>query len=741
MSSRMCNQCGCTDIDIDSTRGDAVCTGCGSVLEDQIIVSEVQFQENSGGGSSLIGQFVSSEGPGKSFSIGGSFPHGMQKESRTVTLQNGKKRIQQLASQMNLNQHCIDTAFNFFKMAVSKRMTRGRKTSNVIAACLYLVCRSERTPHMLLDFSDALQVNVYSLGRTYLHLSRELCINLPDIDPALYISRFAHNLEFGEKTHEVSMTAMRLVQRMKRDWMSTGRRPSGLCGAALLVAARIHDFSRSIKEIIKVVKVCQSTLRKRLVEFEETPSSQLTIEEFQTIDLEQEADPPSFTEGKRRAKKIQEQSKLPEYASEVSKLQEEIEQTLLNQKPRGIWAHYAKMADDCGSVDSEASRLSDLTESEESINEAKRNSSLDSLSDLSTGKNEIIKSESPQEPKTENSTQEVFDSGGPKLENSTQEVFDSGGTKNSETDDLQSDDLVETSKLTADTIGNELVIGSDLNVLDDKNVKEVTGALGVPAIGTEMETLVSDCMKEGSENSRDSVVDEELDLTGIDDAEINKYLLADKEVLLKTRIWMAENAEFLEEMRLKEEKKAKEAEEEAKKPPEKRKKYTKRKRKAPMQEAATAQEAIQKIMQEKKISCKINYDVLNDLNVKSTLTTNSPVKGENSVLGSAQDNSALISRFRKPSVSLDFRPAETKPVVKKAKKADLAPPPMLPQMDEKSKVDVVVESGPVQYDQKDDVYDEEEAEDYFEEEEHHLSAARLFGNTGVEVEEYDYDMD
>ena len=40
------------------------------------------------------------------------------------------------------------------------------------------------------------------------------------------------------------------------------------------------------------------------MEFEETPSSQLTIEEFQTIDLEQEADPPSFTEGKRRAKKV-----------------------------------------------------------------------------------------------------------------------------------------------------------------------------------------------------------------------------------------------------------------------------------------------------------------------------------------------------------------------------------------------------------------------------------------------------
>lgn len=50
-------------------------------------------------------------------------------------------------------------------------------------------------------------------------------------DPCLYIPRFAHKLELGDKTHEVSMTAMRLVQRMKRDWMHTGRRPSGLCGA------------------------------------------------------------------------------------------------------------------------------------------------------------------------------------------------------------------------------------------------------------------------------------------------------------------------------------------------------------------------------------------------------------------------------------------------------------------------------------------------------------------------------
>jgi len=61
-STLVCPHCGGTDVDKDPARGDAVCTGCGSVLEDTIIVSEVQFAEGAGGASSVIGQFISSEG-------------------------------------------------------------------------------------------------------------------------------------------------------------------------------------------------------------------------------------------------------------------------------------------------------------------------------------------------------------------------------------------------------------------------------------------------------------------------------------------------------------------------------------------------------------------------------------------------------------------------------------------------------------------------------------------------------
>jgi transcription factor IIIB subunit 2 len=52
---------------------------------------------------------------------------------------------------------------------------------------------------------------------------------------------------------------------MKQDWIQTGRRPAGICGACLLIAARMHGFRRTQKDILKVVNVCDVTLRKRYV--------------------------------------------------------------------------------------------------------------------------------------------------------------------------------------------------------------------------------------------------------------------------------------------------------------------------------------------------------------------------------------------------------------------------------------------------------------------------------------------
>ncbi|XP_006820568.1 transcription factor IIIB 90 kDa subunit-like [Saccoglossus kowalevskii] len=702
MSKRVCPNCGGSDIDVDQARGNAVCVACGSVLEDNIIVSEVNFAENSLGGTSVIGQYVSAEG-GKSHSLGSSFHHGFGKESRAVTLLNGKRKIQSLGAQLKLNQHCIDTAYNFFKMAVSKRLTRGRKTSHVVSACLYLVCRTEGTPHMLLDFSDILQVNVYVLGKTYLKLSTELHINVPAIDPCLYIPRFAHKLEFGDKTHDVSMTALRLVSRMKRDWMHTGRRPSGLCGAALLVSARLHDFNRTQKEIIRVVKVCDATLRKRLTEFEETPSSRLTIDEFQKIDLEEEQDPPAFTNARRKAKKAQfgEACKLPELEGEISCVQEEIEKALHKK--------HSKNPNLCEGSLSQSDDSQDVQETSQFVEEEILQQVEEETEILQDAKEEAVaESAVMQEP-----------------------------VKDCHVDDDVDDDVGIDNHCT--NRNNEEL---DTLLLSEASWEGAYSGPRPSAVSLGLTQTIEECMQVPEEESVPED-DGELDLTGIDDSELEKFILSDNEVELKTEIWMKENAEYLKQQKEKEEKEQRDRELGISKPESKKKrKYKKR---VPFQ-ANTAGEAIEKMLQEKKISSKINYDVLRDLNRESDCqgSSKSPPKQESipeSTMLSPSPSPIATTKSRMSSGTMKrIQPNVNKRKTDQSQVTSSKMARLETNFPESLKNEdaVVVESGPVTFDNS---HLEDEDADYYEEEEGEpVSALQLMGHSGLDSY-HDYDMD
>jgi hypothetical protein len=165
---------------------------------------------------------------------------------------------------------------------------------HIVATVLYIICRQEKSPHLLIDFSDALQVNVYTIGKTFLQLSRILSLKMPVVDPCLYIHRFVTRLDLGEKMGNVSTTALRIVTRMKKDWINTGRRPDGVCSAAILIACRSYGISKSIGEIAGLFRITEATLKKRLNDFKNTPSSHLTVEQFHQHDFNFELDPPTY---------------------------------------------------------------------------------------------------------------------------------------------------------------------------------------------------------------------------------------------------------------------------------------------------------------------------------------------------------------------------------------------------------------------------------------------------------------
>lgn len=288
-----CPSCSSTNIEHHAPSGATICMECGVVVEESAIVSSVEFVEGAGGASSMVGQFVSAT----SRKAHSSFRrYGASRDSQEITLANGRRRIQELASRLRLASHFVDAAHRVFTIAVHQSLVQGRRTVHVTAACLYIACRQEKSQHMLIDFSDAVQVNVYTLGHCFLKLRRFLGLKLDVIDPALYVYRFAAHLDLGDNANVVSMTALRLVARMKRDWIVVGRRPTGICAAALLIAARAHGIEHV--DVTRVLNVCGMTVTTRLKEFAKTDSSALSLDQFNTTDVETEADPPIFTKNR-----------------------------------------------------------------------------------------------------------------------------------------------------------------------------------------------------------------------------------------------------------------------------------------------------------------------------------------------------------------------------------------------------------------------------------------------------------
>nr|UXY88136.1 TFIIB related factor hBRF [Cryptomonas curvata] len=266
-----CEKCGNEDIKYEFTAGKITCNFCGFIIEECILNPDISFNQSDLSKVTANGHLIVSNNEKKS--------NFMNKSTEFIFI-SAKRKINQLGNSLKLCSKFQDSAFRLFMFASHKGVVQGRKIQALCISCIYVVCRRERMPHLLVDFSDITQTRSSKIGAIFLKFIRNLNITLPVIDPSLFVHRFAFSLQFGNKTNMIARSALRLIARMKRDWMATGRRPSGLCGAALLIASRMHGVKRTQKEIGDIVRIGNIVLRSRLREIDKTSISNLTIYEI-----------------------------------------------------------------------------------------------------------------------------------------------------------------------------------------------------------------------------------------------------------------------------------------------------------------------------------------------------------------------------------------------------------------------------------------------------------------------------
>ncbi|KAJ9111562.1 hypothetical protein QFC20_002537 [Naganishia adeliensis] len=626
--AQVCQQCYGDQLFTDHGAGHIVCMTCGNIVSDTVLSAEIEFGEGGGGAAFVQGSFVADNATGARFAGPGRRQGGT--ESREQTLANGKSIKPE--QRPEFLQGIADAASRWFNLAVTYEFTKGRKQQYVIAACLYIACRKAKNDVMLIDFSDKLHVNVFELGSTYLKLVRKLNLkDIPLIDPSIYIARFAGLLEFGEDTKRVAMDATRLVARFERDWMQTGRRPSGICGACLILAARMNNYRRSVAEVVQVVKIADVTLRKRLAEFGATASGQLTVEQFRQIWLADTEKPPAMImnqrkeaeEEKRAARRARgvdsDESTVDEDADEDVKAakirrrkrREQIKEE--KERARQIRAAAGIRESDEESEVATPARSSRAGSATRGTPDP-RESALRRLHDSPT----------PARTKSKGSSAAL---------QSIREEMERLEKERAALNDDDEDDENSTRLPSEDNIlqrieNDERGLDTQLRSVEDEKEegqdKEDPGALPEeelddPLVDQAVSGEIEDYMREGRPAELNQTLDEherrrmtqlkrklnsqDDDLTGLDEGELDSYLLDEHAVKVKTMIWNKMNREYLVKLYSKQAKQAGEVDPSAQP-------TTKRKRNNKLGPASTGMEAVQNLAAHKKFSRKMNYDQL-----------------------------------------------------------------------------------------------------------------------------------
>lgn len=243
----------------------------------------MSYAENSLGGAAVVGTFVARDGR---TTFGNSGNPAASLEARQMTLITGRKKLGQILNRLaavtgyRAQSTLQDQANVLYEQALHQGLARGRRTLHILSGAIYISSVRAREPYLLIDIAEATETNVFELGTSAMTLARSLGLSLSPNDPSVFMRRYADQLNMGPVTYQVTQDALRILQLMQRDWISTGRRPNGLCAACLLLASRAHGFKFSLHQLAQVVNLSENTIKLRLNELSKTTESSLSLEQL-----------------------------------------------------------------------------------------------------------------------------------------------------------------------------------------------------------------------------------------------------------------------------------------------------------------------------------------------------------------------------------------------------------------------------------------------------------------------------
>ena len=271
----------------DDERGEIVCSPCGQVLVERIVISDSKpvhtlddFLSNSQTGpkSSLtmydkglntnIGarntDFSGRRIPSKTASR---FKSMRIWDSRSKSKSSGHSLISALVlldgvkQKLGLTDTIAEHIAFIYRKASSLGLIRGRGTTEVMAASIYAACRENGIPRSLDEVSSTLNIPKKRLSKCYRAIAKRLDLKPELATPMDCLSKFCSRLEVNEKTKR---HAFKILQQANSKRIVSGSKPAVVCAAALYLACIANGEKVSQTRIAETTQVSSLSIRKCL---------------------------------------------------------------------------------------------------------------------------------------------------------------------------------------------------------------------------------------------------------------------------------------------------------------------------------------------------------------------------------------------------------------------------------------------------------------------------------------------
>lgn len=162
-----------------------------------------------------------------------------------------------------LSDAIIEKTAYIYRKAQEKHLIRGRSTSGILAAAIYIACREIGAPRSLRDMVEITGIKRKVISRSYRLLITELGIRIPLVDSMKCIAKIANKAKLSEKTKRVAIDMMNDLTKKE---MSAGKGPMGLAATVLYLSGLSNSEYVTQKEIAEAAGVTEVTIRNRVKE-------------------------------------------------------------------------------------------------------------------------------------------------------------------------------------------------------------------------------------------------------------------------------------------------------------------------------------------------------------------------------------------------------------------------------------------------------------------------------------------